>query len=398
MTVTRSTRLLLASAIMAIAGTPAFALDGNDLLRKLTAAANLQPGNLEVSGVDVSGSTVTLKGLTIGEGDPARRVTVGDVTLQGVAEETDGSYTIEKAVFPDINVTEDKTVITASDMYLSGIIVPAAPGGTSLDSMFFYEEAHSGPMKIAVDGRQLAAINEISATMERTEDDSGLSFDAKFDGISADLSTVEDPKTREAIDSLGLQTITGTMTMKGSWEAEPGTVDVEEYAIDFDKVGRLTMAASVSGYTPAFIKSMQETTRTMETNNKVGDDAAQQAQMLALFGLLQQLSFNNAKVSFTDAGITKRGLSYAGKQQGVNGDQMANMLKGMVPLVVAQWNIPTLQNSLSAALNSFLDNPKSFSITAAPPSPVPLPMIIGAAQAAPNTLPDVLGVTVSANQ
>jgi hypothetical protein len=127
-------------------------------------------------------------------------------------------------------------------------------------------------------------------------------------------------------------------------------------------------------------------------------EAAQQAQMLALFGLLQQLTFNSAEVSFTDAGITKRGLSYAGKQQGVNGDQMAMMLKGMVPLVVAQWNIPSLQNSLSSALNSFLDNPKSFTLTAQPPAPVPLPMILGAAQAAPNTLPDVLGVTVSANQ
>lgn len=396
MTLNNSTRMLLASAVMAIATTPAFALDGNDLLRKLSAAANLQPGNLEVAGIDVTGSTVTLKGLSIGDGDPAKRVTVGDVALQGVVEETDGSYTIEKAVFPDINLTEDKTVITASDMYLSGIVVPAEAGGTSLDSMFFYEKAHAGPMKIAVEGRDVASINEVLATMERTEDNSGLSFDAKVDGFSADLSIVDDPKSREAIDSLGIQTLKGTMTMKGSWEAEPGTVDLEEYAIDLDKIGRLNLAASLSGYTPAFIKSMQETTRAMEASTN--KEAAQQAQMLALFGLLQQLNFNSAELSFTDAGITKRGLSYAGKQQGVNGDQMAMMLKGMVPLVVAQWNIPTLQNSLSSALNSFLDNPKSFTVTAAPPAPVPLPMILGAAQAAPNTLPDVLGVTVSANQ
>ncbi|WP_377295559.1 hypothetical protein [Rhizobium sp. SGZ-381] len=395
MTFTRSTRLLLASAALAIAATPALALDGNDLLRKLSAAANLQPGNLDVKGIDVTGSTVTLKGLSVGEADPAKRVTVGDVTLQGVVEEDDGSYSIEKAVFPNVNFSEENTTITASDMYLSGLVVPAEPG-TSPDAMLFYEEAHAGPMNITVEGRQVAAIKEIQATMERTEDNSGISFDATVDGFAADLSTVDDAKSREAIDSLGLQTIKGTMTMKGSWEAEPGTVDVEEYAIDLDKVGRLNIALSLSGYTPAFIKSMQDMTRAMEDNpNK---EAAQQAQMLALFGLLQQLTFNSAELSFTDAGITKRGLSYAGKQQGVSGDQMALMLKGMVPLVVAQWNIPSLQNSLSSALNSFLDKPKNFTVTAQPAAPVPLPMILGAAQAAPNTLPDVLGVTVSANR
>jgi hypothetical protein len=74
------------------------------------------------------------------------------------------------------------------------------------------------------------------------------------------------------------------------------------------------------------------------------------------------------------------------------------MVKGMAPLMLAQLNMPTLQNSLSAAINTFIDNPKNFTISADPANPIPLPMIIGTAQAAPNTLPEMLGVTVSANQ
>ncbi len=67
-----------------------------------------------------------------------------------------------------------------------------------------------------------------------------------------------------------------------------GTVDVEEYAIDLDDVGRLNMSFGFSGYTLAFIKSMQETVKAQAANpNK---EQADQAASLAMLGLMQQLS------------------------------------------------------------------------------------------------------------
>jgi hypothetical protein len=81
----------------------------------------------------------------------------------------------------------------------------------------------------------------------------------------------------------------------------------------------------------------------------------------------------------------------------MSGKQMADSLKAMTPIMLAQLNIPELQNAVSAAVNTYLDDPKSFTVTAAPGKPVPLPMIMGAAMGAPTTLPQVLGVKVSAN-
>jgi hypothetical protein len=112
---------------------------------------------------------------------------------------------------------------------------------------------------------------------------------------------------------------------------------------------------------------------------------------------MQQLTLNNAEISFKDASITKRALDYAGSAQGVSGAQMANTLKGLTPIMLAQLNIPELQTAVSAAVNSYLDNPKNFTITAAPAKPVPFPMIVGAAMGAPNTIPSVIGLKVSAN-
>lgn len=396
MTHYRSTRLLMAGVALALFTSPALALDGPDLVKKLIAASNLKPGNLQMGNVEVNGTTVTLKAVTLGDDKGGQRTAIGDIVLEGVTEEGNGGYTIDKARFANVNVTEGKTTITAQDLYLSGVVVPADANAATLDAMLFYDEAHSGPVSVTVDGKPVAAIRETSFTLEREDDNSGISFTGNVDGLFADLATIDDPKSKQAIESLGIGKLNGTMTMEGSWEAEPGTLDVTEYAIDLDGVGRLDLALNISGYTLAFIKSVQETTAAMEANPD--KEAARQAASLAALGLMQQIAFNSAEISFEDDGITKRALDYSGQSQGVSGEQMAMMLKGMVPLVVAQLNLPSLQNSLSAAVNSFLDNPKNFTITAAPQNPVPLPMIIGAAQAAPSTLADMLGVSVSANE
>jgi hypothetical protein len=52
---------------------------------------------------------------------------------------------------------------------------------------------------------------------------------------------------------------------------------------------------------------------------------------------------------------------------------------------------------VSAAVNTYLDKPGSLTISAEPANAVPFPMIMGAAMGAPNTLPNVLGVKVTAN-
>ena len=124
---------------------------------------------------------------------------------------------------------------------------------------------------------------------------------------------------------------------------------------------------------------------------------AQQAANLAMLGLMQRLTFNAAQIRFEDDGVTAKALDYAGKKQGSNGPQMAQMIKAMTPIVLSQYNIPELQNMLSQAVNTYLDKPENLTITAEPANPVPFPMIMGAAMGAPNTLPNVLGVKVSAN-
>ncbi|WP_064682145.1 hypothetical protein [Rhizobium bangladeshense] len=394
MNIYRTTRLMLSGvAFFSLAGS-AFALDGADLLRKINAAYEAQGGTISAEGVDINGTTVTLKNVTVkptgGESLP-----IGEVTLSGVEEDEEGGYYIEEAAFPDVNKTGDGVTVTAQELTLGGISVPATPGGDSLDTMMLYETAHTGPLKVVKDGAEVFSVLQSDMNLTLREDESGFDFDGAFKSMKADLSKTDDPKSKDAIEKLALQHVQGDITMKGAWELGPGTIDVSEIAFDFTNIGKLNLGFKISGYTMAFMKSMQDAMKQSEANpNK---EQAQQALGLAMLGLMQQLSFEGAQVRFEDASITKRALDYAGAQQNISGKLMADSLKTMTPIMLAQLNIPELQNAVSAAVNTFLDDPKSLTVKAVPEKPVPFPTIVGAAMGAPNTLPQVLGVKVSAN-
>ncbi|MBX5202567.1 hypothetical protein [Rhizobium sp. NZLR1] len=390
----RTTRLMLSgAAIFSLAGS-AFALDGTDLLKKINAAYAAQGGTIAAEAVDIDGTTVTLKNVTVkptgGESLP-----IGEITLSGVEEDEDGGYYIEEAAFPDINKTGDGVTVTAQELTLGGISVPATAGGNTLDTMMLYETAHTGPVKVVKDGAEVFSLLETNMNLTLREDESGFDFDGAFKSMKADLTKTEDAQSKDAIEKLALQHVQGDITMKGAWELAPGTIDVSEFAFDFTNVGKLNLGFKISGYTMAFMKSMQDAMKESEAG--ANKDQSQQALGLAMLGLMQQLSFEAAQVRFEDASITKRALDYAGSQQNMSGKQMADSLKAMTPIMLAQLNIPELQNAVSAAVNTFLDDPKSLTVKAAPEKPVPFPTIVGAAMGAPNTLPQVLGVKVSAN-
>ncbi len=389
-------RALLAGAALATLASPAFALDGADLLTKLNATYATSGVSITSSNVEADGSTVTLEGVEAKAAGAEAPFKLGTITMEGVEEDGEGGYTIETVSFEDINVTEAETTITAQDLAISGVTIPGTIVPGTLESLLMYESASAGPVSVSSKGKEVFSMSGAETNITRMDGDAGLEFDATLSDLKADLSSVEDPKAKETMDKLGIHSLDGKVSMSGSWELASGKLAVNEYAFDFKDIGRLNITLAFSGYTLDFMKNLQEALKTAEANpNK---EEANAAMGMAMMGLVQQLTFNNASISFDDASITKKLLDYAGGEQGVTGEQMAQSLKGLVPIMIAQLNMPDLQNQISAAVNTFLDDPKNLKISAEPKEPVPFPMIMGAAMGAPQTIPQVLGVTVTANQ
>ncbi len=83
--------MLSSAAILSFASS-AFALDGNDLLKKINDAYAQQGGSLAAESIDVSGTTVTLKGVSFKSGWHADGFKLGDIALTGVAEAGGGYH------------------------------------------------------------------------------------------------------------------------------------------------------------------------------------------------------------------------------------------------------------------------------------------------------------------
>jgi hypothetical protein len=396
MNYSRNARLLLTGTAFLVFAGPAFSLDGQDLLNKLNAAYDGGGGKISARTLEVKGNDLTLReAIFTPEGAGAKPFAIGDIMMTGVSE-TNGSYVVDKVVLPNVDFTEDKTRITASDIYLAGLRIPADAKGDTLDSMLLYDEAHSGSISVVVDGKQVAGAKEAVVSVMQYEDASGIEVEGSVTGITADLTMIEDPASKDAIEKLGLQKIEGDFATKGSWELASGAIDVEEYSLDFGDIGRLDFSFGLSGFTMAVVKEMQETAKTMQ--EKPNDEQAQQAASMAMLGLMQQMSFTSAEISFADAGITNRGLEYAGAQQGQSAEQMKQLVKAMVPIGLAQLKLGELQNTVAAAVNAYLDKPENITISAEPENPVPFPMIMGAAMGAPETLVKMLGIAVTSNE
>ena len=387
-----SLRLALASSTFLALASSAFALDGDDFLAKINKGYEASGATVTADDISVDGADVTMTGVTFKPGGAeAKPVAIGEVSFSNVEEDDNGNYTVEEITFPDINSTQDKTTVTATGLTLSGVYIPADPAEKTVDSLAPFESANAGEIKISENGKEVMSLTGMEATATVREDETGIDYTWKASGLKADLTQSPDPKTKDAVEKLGLQTVEGDISLESSWELAKGTASISSFALDFKNVGKLNLALSVSGLTLDLVKQLEEASKQMN------DPKTKDAAGLQLMGLMQQMTFDSAQIRFDDASITKRALDYAGQQQGVSGDQLAQSLKAMVPLMVGQLNLPDLQNAISTAVTAFLDNPKSLTVTAKPSAPVAFPMIMGAAMGAPNTLPSVLGVKVSAN-
>jgi hypothetical protein len=226
----------------------------------------------------------------------------------------------------------------------------------------------------------------------RRPDDSGIDTMVRANDIFIDLTTVEDPKARAAIETMGYEQITGSMMLNAGWTVETGEIDLADFTMTFDEVGSFIIALNISGYTLEFIESVQETEAAAESGG------SEEATGMAMLGLMQQLTFNSASVRFEDDGLTGRMLDYAGEQQGVAGEQMALAVKGMLPLFLGQIEDEAFREELREAVSTFLDDPQSLTISAEPESPVPFVMLMGAGFTDPQSLTDMLGLEVWANR
>ena len=117
--------LAASAAFLTLAG-PSFALDGGDMMKKLSAAIGAGGTVITFEKADVEGDTVTASGVEVGIASlPGDKLKIGDITFEGVKETEGGGYYAKSVAFPDVDKKQEDGHLSARDIQVQGLTIPA---------------------------------------------------------------------------------------------------------------------------------------------------------------------------------------------------------------------------------------------------------------------------------
>lgn len=396
MTIHRSTfhRLALSTFLLTLPLNAALAQDATAVADRLKTTLAAQGVEISWTGVTGDASSMVLEGVAVKPAAEKDALPIGNVTLEGVTE-ADGGYAIETVSTSAFTHSQDGVTLDLTPFVIHGMTVPADGATGPLGSLLMYKSAELANATVKVGDKTAFSMDGLAFEITPPADGNAMQFSGSTEKFNADLTLVEDPQSKAAIEALGYQNITGNFELEGSWQPTDGKMELSKYDVSIDDAGTLGMTFDVSGYTMDFIKSMQEMQKKMAAQPQGADNSAQG---MAMLGLMQQLTFNGASIRFDDDSLTNKVLDYLGKQQGMSGKDIANQAKAIVPFGMAQLNNPELTAEVTAAVSKYLDDPQSLEISAEPPSSVPFALLMAGAMSNPLDLPKTLGVSVKANE
>jgi hypothetical protein len=112
---------------------------------------------------------------------------------------------------------------------------------------------------------------------------------------------------------------------------------------------------------------------------------------------LMNVSLNGFALRFEDASITKKVLPIIAQMQGMDEAAMVANAGAMMQLSLMQLRNQAFTDQVVAAVNTFLKDPKSFTVSFKPAAPVKVEQVMTLDPANPGAAVDVLGVAVTAN-
>jgi hypothetical protein len=396
MTIHRSTfhKLALSTFLLTASLGLAHAQDTTAVADRLKALLANQGVDLAWTGISGDASSMVMEGVSIKSAAEKEALAIGNVTLEGVTEQN-GGFAIESVSTQAFSHSEDGVSLDISPFIMHDLALPAEGSTDPLGSLIIYKSAELANLVVKVGDKPAFTMDSFSVEITPPADGKAMEFSGGAEKFSGDLSLVEDPKSKEVINALGYQNITGSIEVGGSWQPTDGKMELSQYDITVDNAGTFGMTFDLSGYTMDFIKSLQEMQKKMAAQPEGADKSAEG---MAMLGLMQQLTFNSASIRFDDDSLTNKILEYVGKQQGMSAKDIANQAKAIVPFGMAQLNNPELTAQVTAAVSAYLDDPKSIEIAAEPASPVPFALIMAGAMSNPADLTKTLGVSVTANE
>lgn len=372
----------------------AYSADANAVAERLKALFDKQGILVEYAEVAEDGDIILLKGTSFGVPGEDVRIQVGTVTLENV-EDFEGGYRVGAMAFPNYAFSEEEIGVLAEDIFIEGLRIPAEGNPGIFGEMLIYENLEIGIVSVKMKDEEVFVLENANAQIDIPQSaDEKMVYTGGVERMFVNLAGIDDPQVQQTMQALGYEQLTGRVQMGGYWIPSSGRLVLEENRYSVDDAVSFNVTLDVDGYTPELASQVQTMSRQMQE----AEGADQQAQGLAMLGLLQQLNFHSATIRIDDSSLTGRLLDFFSAQQGMDRATMVNQTKGVLPFMLGQLGNPAFATQITNAVSDYLDNPQSLEIRAEPGEPIPFALLMATGMSAPQSLPDQLSVTVTANK
>lgn len=345
---------------------------------------------LSIDNAKPDGNDIVLTGVEIGAPGtvPAK---LDEIRLQDVKEQESG-YRITAIRAPEFSHAAEGATLEFKGADFRGIFISKAGTNDPMAKSLLMESARFESIRAQDEAGEVFRMASASFEASPYSPGKPLKYTIQINGIEADMSKLPDARTRDMIAALGYAQLRGSVSGSGSWNPNGGRSVMNDLVYKVEDAAQLSVSMDISGITPQFIAAMQDL-----NERQAAGDTSSQLSGLAYMGLMQQLVFNRLKIRFEDASLTNKVLDFMAEQRGATRADMISQAKGILPAMLMQLRNPVFATRVAEAVGAYLDDPKSLTIAAEPAKPVAAPMLMATGMAAPQSLPEILGVTVKAN-
>jgi len=365
-----------AAVILVYGGAPAFAADANQIADALVAAMTASgESKASYDSASAAGDDVSITNFKV-DGDDGSTVTIPTVFITNAQPRDPGGFTASAISFDNAKMLSDGNTVTWGVASATDALVPSVEELKSKAKIRPFSTMNIANTKVS--GGDLPVPLEIANIgMAVDLDGAGLPRDFSLNvasiNIPPEFIANADNDFQQLMEGLGYDSFVINLLVEGGYETGEDRLTLRSFAVEAPEVGKFSLAGTISGV-------------------KASDLATEQSPDALANGLLENLT-----IRFDNSGVVERALDMQAKTMGASRDDIVAQLNGALPFMLNAINNPPFQEKVAKAAQAFLSNPKSLTITASPPQPVPFQQIMGSAMSAPQTLPDTLAIDVTAN-
>jgi hypothetical protein len=197
-----------------------------------------------------------------------------------------------------------------------------------------------------------------------------------------------DPQAREVFTALGYNSLSIDFDGTATHEASSGAYDTK-LALTIKEAGTLKLDYAIGGLTEPVIN--QFFTVVLNAPPQGDPDPAH------IMAAMAPVTFGGLTLRFEDASLTRRLIGFAAKMQGMDENSVKANATALATLGLSQLRSPELMQQVTAAIGSYLGDPKSFTITVKPQKPLGLMDFMALNPNDPGAAVNLLGISVKAN-